>query len=715
MTATGVFVDVVGLSYCSGNTKGTTSNDFVYKYNPGAKVTFSIGELVLGHCEGRPTTTISNLMPNNISIYDPRSVNRARLLFSLSVGQGFETPIHIDRHVEAVISQHKDEINLDSENLSDLDRPLQKICDILGLRPKSVHHTRNHLRREAAGFKVLRDFQIASPDGGYVLADVYLPLQPKGRFPVLLSCTLYGRRIPWGGPDLNDDTDILAFELAEDEWHSTEAGTELHLPDRGPWSEYFRTQRGFENIATFNTFSYVPKGYAMVKMDPKGVSETPGRRWEPGQLAGDFYAVCEWCASQPWSNGNVALVGSSYGANTQWAVAGLKPKGLKCFVPYATDVDSYRDAAYIGGVPSTLYLENWFARVRGVSPKWQDHLDVENIMKNNPTFNTIWAMMESKPEASIEIPCFLAASQIFMIHGRGAYEAWMARRPDNTHLQLVDSDYYSWPNREAAGKILEFLNHHLKTEGCFAPEPVGIQMRLGNQKWYWRKEPDWPVPGTEYIKWFLHPDQTLTTTPPALGTTEKRFTYSAHKPSAGNSGVSFYSLPFEEDVEMAGHFAATLCISSTAPDADVVVLAWAIDEHGRAVAYGANSSEPEPLAKGFLRVSHRKTDPERSLPWRPWHTHLQDHLLPLQGPNDVVEITVEIMPAAARIRKGWSLRVDICPSEYQPNLPGYKAPSMRLWYGETHDQDALDTVHVGGSRTNFLMCPVVPRSENYPG
>jgi predicted acyl esterase len=205
--------------------------------------------------------------------------------------------------VEAVINQHKDEINLDSENLSDLDRPLNKICDILGLRPKSVHHTRNHLRREAAGFKVLRDFQIASPDGGYVLADVYLPLQPKGRFPVLLSCTLYGRRIPWGGPDLNDDRDILAFELAEDEWRSTEAGTELHLPDRGPWSEYFRTQRGFENIATFNTFSYVPKGYAMVKMDPvtsmlfaNGVRVNHGAMETSPSLA----ALMEPTHSGPW-------------------------------------------------------------------------------------------------------------------------------------------------------------------------------------------------------------------------------------------------------------------------------------------------------------------------------------------------------------------------------------------------------------------------------
>lgn len=98
MTTEGVFVDVVGLSYQCGNTKGTTSEDFIYKYDPGAKVTFSIGDLVLGHCEGRVTTTISNLVPD-ASIYDHRTVNRARLLFSLSTGQGFEVPIRINTHV----------------------------------------------------------------------------------------------------------------------------------------------------------------------------------------------------------------------------------------------------------------------------------------------------------------------------------------------------------------------------------------------------------------------------------------------------------------------------------------------------------------------------------------------------------------------------------------------------------------------------------------
>lgn len=88
-----------------------------------------------------------------------------------------------------------------------------------------------------------------------------------------------------------------------------------------------------------------------------------------------------------------------------------------------------------------------------------------------------------------------------------------------------------------------------------------------------------------------------------------------------------------------------------------------INEHGRAITYRASNSQLEPLVEGFLCVSHQKTDLLRSLLWRLWHTYLQNDVMPLQGPNKMVEIAVEIMPAAARTQKGWNLRVEVLPPE----------------------------------------------------
>ncbi|KAJ6103805.1 Alpha/Beta hydrolase protein [Penicillium sp. IBT 16267x] len=660
MSAQGIFSDVIGLSYSCGSSIGTTTADCGFSYDEGVVITFSIGELVIGQSVGKSLLTIPDLVPKETSLFDPKLINRARLLYSLAPGLGFEAPVTIDSKVRRAIDKYASQIDLDASNFSDLDEPLSNICAELGLVPKTLSHTRNHLRRCEAGFKVMRDMRIPTQDGNYILGDVYLPLQPGKEYPVLVSCTIYGRRVFYSGPDLDSQDEIAAFEQAEDEWHSTSEDVEIKVP-RDSWGKRWAWQRGFENIATFNTFTYVPRGYAMVKVDPRGISQTPGTRGVPGQLTSDFRDAVEWCARQGWSNGNIALVGSSFGANTQWNVASLKPTGLKCFVPYATDLDMYREAAYMGGIPAFTYLDDWCARVQACSPRWEDKGNLVELMRQHPFYDAAWETTKAKMDQA-DIPCFLAASQIFTIHGRGAYEAWRARSPDNTHLQLVNCDYYPWPSREAAGKILQFLDHHLKGNEQSKPEPVGIQVRLGYGKY-------------------------------------------------GKSGISFYSSIFDEDVEFAGHFSAALTISSSASDADFVVTLWPVDGEGQVVPLSTKCL-PEPLARGFLRASHRKTDPSKTLPERPWHTHTEADHAPLSL-GEIVQVDIEMFPSAAKIRKGWKLRVDISPSEVQPDIPGYIDPGMRVSYGELHE-NGTDTVHVGGGRVNYVLCPTVPVKEGYP-
>jgi predicted acyl esterase len=331
-------------------------------------------------------------------------------------------------------------------------------------------------------------------------------------------------------------------------------------------------------------------------------------------------------------------------------------------------------------------------------------------MKSHPFYDALWDMMRSDV-GPVDLPCFTAASQIFMIHGRAAYEAWSCRNPDNTHLQLVDSNYYPLPSREAAGKILQFLGYYLKGTDYSPPERVGLQMRLGHGQWYWRKETDWPVPGTQYTQWHLRSDGTLAEKAED-NTQGHTFTYAARVSSSSKSGESFRSAPFENDVDLAGHFKAVLSVSASSPDADIVVMLWAEDEQGRVVPYSARGNL-EPLAKGFLRASHRQLDPLRSTPKRPWHTHTEQDHAPLR-PTEIVQLEIEILPAAARICKGWRLRVDICPSEEQPDIPGYLPAKMHEWYGEVDNDDlAINSIHVGEARPNYIVCPVVPLREGY--
>ncbi|HTE14358.1 MAG TPA: CocE/NonD family hydrolase C-terminal non-catalytic domain-containing protein [Burkholderiales bacterium] len=48
-----------------------------------------------------------------------------------------------------------------------------------------------------------------------------------------------------------------------------------------------------------------------------------------------------------------------------------------------------------------------------------------------------------------------------------------------------------------------------------------------------------------------------------------------------------------------------------------------------------------PLTKGWLRASHRKTDPVKSTPYRPFHPHNERWWL---EPNKPVECQIEIWP-----------------------------------------------------------------------
>lgn len=355
-------------------------------------------------------------------------------------------------------------------------------------------------------------------------------------------------------------------------------------------------------------------------------------------------------------------------------------------------------------------MSNWNDRVTKASPKWKGLVDIEKLLAAYPFDNEIWESASVKP-AKDGLPCLLAASQIFIIHGRGAYEAWRVRNPENTYLQLVDCDYFPWPSHEAAGKILQFLDCYLKGAESRNLEKVGIQMRLGNKQWYWRTETHWPVSGTEYTKWYLGRDGSLSTGIDNGPEEVLAFSSKVPPPSDQKSGISFQSLPFENDVEFAGHFTATLSVSSSMADADVVVTLWPVDEQGDVVPFGAHG-DPEPLAKGFLRASHRKTDPSKSLPERPWHTHRLEDNAPLK-PDEVVVIEVEIYPAAGRVRKGWKLRVDITPSEEQPDIPGYKPIAMRTWYSESQE-GGVNAIHVGGERVGYITCPVVPSKQGYP-
>ena len=93
---------------------------------------------------------------------------------------------------------------------------------------------------------------------------------------------------------------------------------------------------------------YVRAGYAVVAQDVRGRYTSDGEFrvfTDPGNTEGeDGYDTVEWVAAQPWCNGCVGTMGTSYPAWLQWELASRRPPHLlamcACSIPpEATDVD----------------------------------------------------------------------------------------------------------------------------------------------------------------------------------------------------------------------------------------------------------------------------------------------------------------------------------------------------------------------------------------
>ena len=112
---------------------------------------------------------------------------------------------------------------------------------------------------------------------------------------------------------------------------------------------YDKTDRRYAEIADF----FTPRGYAVVLQDMRDRYRSEG--------SGDYYHVVtphtgedgydtvEWVASQPWSNGRVGTVGSSYAAITQVRAALERPPHLTAIWPDVVPTNSFHNQSREGG------------------------------------------------------------------------------------------------------------------------------------------------------------------------------------------------------------------------------------------------------------------------------------------------------------------------------------------------------------------------------
>lgn len=513
---------------------------------------------------------------------------------------------------------------------------------------------------------VERDVGVTMPDGIRLSANIFRPAN-NATLPVVLALTPYGK-------------DVDVRELAERSMRQREKiglgmgryrvsdCTPFEAPDPAYW---------------------VPAGYVVVHIDLRGRGKSQGKTAPFSRTEiSDYLQIIEWAGTQAWSNGRVALHGVSYLAICQWHAAAARPRHLTAIVPWEGASDSYRDVMFHGGVPETAFYRGWSRNMAGATetgkPEGPSRTPlISEVRANAP-----------KLEA-IEVPALICGSFSDQgLHTKGCFDAY--KRLGSRQKWLYTHGRGKWTvyyDEDALAYQRRFLDHFLKGEdnGMQDEPPVRLEIRRTLDAYDVRSEQDWPLPRTQYKKAMLDAStRTLSFSAPRA---EGRLTYDSQAERAAT-----FELRFEQATELTGHMKLALFVSTDAgDDLDLLVGIEKLNADGEVVHFEGRENDVRGLvSNGWLRVSHRELDPERSTHYQPVLKHERAQLV---QPGEVVGVEIEILPSSTRFEAGERLRLVIS---------GRDVFSNPMHHHQELCNSGSHTIYTGGVHESYLLLPVIP-------
>jgi uncharacterized protein len=572
------------------------------------------------------------------------------------------------------------------------------------------------------GMRILWHVPIRMKDGIVVRADIFLPLQER-EHPTILTYGPYGK-----GQSFQEayagQWDRMVADFPEIMEGSTNKYQCWEVADPEKW---------------------VPHGYGIMRIDSRGAGWSEGiqKLWSFQEVE-DLYACIEWAAEQPWSNGNIGLLGISYYAANQWLVAAMQPPHLKAMIPWEGTSDWYRELFYHGGI-RCMFLDSWQTKqlpmqygygsrarknpitgesVAGPVTLSDEELNANRVdltaeIKAHP-LNDAYYEEISVDWSKVKVPLLSAANWGGQgLHLRGNIEGFLQAASEQKWLEVHGLEHWThFYTPYGVDLQKRFFDYYLKGEknGWDQEPKVRLQIRHVGNNFTERTEDAWPIPSTEWTRYYLDAgDGSLRLESPQSGAS-RSFDISAEK-------VTFYSEPAEKETEITGPLAAKLFISSETTDADLFVTVGLYAPSGDEIVFRGAMDAHTPVAQGWLRASHRKLDETRSLPYRPFHTH--DAIEPLT-PGKVYELDIEIWPTSIVIPEGYRLGFTVSGQDYEyegeideASRAFHRYPSRGCGpFLHTDDRPAdrfggLVKLHTGGSLHSYLLLPVIPNRHTH--
>ncbi|GAA0498917.1 CocE/NonD family hydrolase [Pigmentiphaga daeguensis] len=549
-----------------------------------------------------------------------------------------------------------------------------------------------------------RDVALAMSDGTVLRANVFRP-EAAGRLPVVMAMGAYGK-------------DVHFADAYQPQWQVLKK-IYPGLDTEGTTGRYLRWE-------VVDPERWVPDGFVVIQVDSRGTGRSEGYLDPFGPIeTRDLYEWIEWAGGQPWSNGKVGLIGVSYLAIKQWQVAALRPPHLAAIVPWEGSSDLYRDGSYHGGILSNSFTEAWWPRQvlanqygSGASTH-RDRLTGERttgpdlpeaILRGSRAdhprdrlehpLDDAWNQAREADLSAIQVPILSAANWGGPgMHLRGNFEGFLrAGSRDKWLFAHIGTHYESFYLPRYVALQKRFFDHYLRgADNGWDREPrVQLAIRRPDGTAELRQEHEWPLARTRWTRLHLDADA-LMLAPQAPGAGGRAVF------DAMGEGLHFSTAPFEEDVEFTGPASLRLWASSSTADMDIFAVLRVFDPEGKEASF-IGAHERVPMALGWLRASRRKTDPARSLPYRPWHTH--DEIQELE-PGQAYPLDIEIWPTSMVFPRGWRLVLTLQGHDFIVDPPG------RLRHDHPQDRpagifDGRTTVHTGGERDSYLLMPLIP-------
>jgi predicted acyl esterase len=569
------------------------------------------------------------------------------------------------------------------------------------------------------GMRIDWDVSIPSHDGTLLAADVFRP-DDDGQYPVLLAAGPYAKGLPFQQGYVNQWENLITNH-ADAMTGSSNKYQVWEFADPEQW---------------------VPHGYVLVRVDTRGTGNTPGNvSFYDHQETKDLYAAVEWAGTQPWSSGKVGLSGISYMATNQWQVAAMAPPHLAAICPWEGANDYYREYARSGGIVSE-FLPSWMPvqvapyqygnpdapvnpmtgrRVTGDEDVPEDVrksrlIDLANKFNEHLLDDEFYRERSAELE-KVNVPLLSSGNWGGVaLHLRGNIEGFTRAATESKWLEIHGlehwTEYYVAEGRELQKR---FFDHFLKGEdnGWDQQPPIKLKVRHVDD-FVVRHEYEWPIARTQWTDYYLNTEDISLSTEPAESSSSATF-------EARSKGLSFRTAPFEEETEITGPVVLKLLISSSTEDADIFATLSLYDPEGNEVLYPSAMEPNAPLTQGWLRASQRKTDPERSLPWRPWHSHDAVEKL---TPDEAVDLDVEIWPTSIVVPPGYTLGLTVQGQDYDHGLPNPKKHYGRpqtgsgpYWHEHPGDRDKPEfsghtTIVSEPGHEPRLILPIIPKRES---